>query len=49
MANIRSTSGIRLELMEFHSTDKPCSSPFIDDDPKPELRCGKSFSVALNN
>ncbi len=34
--NLYDPDGIRLELMEFHATDKPCCSPFTADDPKPE-------------
>jgi hypothetical protein len=28
--------GIRLELMNFKATDKPCCSPFTADDPAAE-------------
>ena len=31
--NLYDPDGIRLELMEFHATDKPCCSPFTADDP----------------
>lgn len=34
--NLYDPDGIRLELMEFHATEKPCCSPFTADDPKPE-------------
>jgi catechol 2,3-dioxygenase-like lactoylglutathione lyase family enzyme len=34
--NLYDPDGIRLELMEFHATDKPCCSPFTADDPAPE-------------
>jgi len=34
--NLYDPDGIRLELMEFHATDKPCCSPFTAEDPKPE-------------
>ena len=33
--NLYDPDGIRLELMEFHATDKPCCSPFTADDPTP--------------
>jgi catechol 2,3-dioxygenase-like lactoylglutathione lyase family enzyme len=31
--NLYDPDGIRLELMNFHATDKPCCSPFTADDP----------------
>ena len=31
--NLYDPDGIRLELMEFHATEKPCCSPFTADDP----------------
>jgi catechol 2,3-dioxygenase-like lactoylglutathione lyase family enzyme len=31
--NMYDPDGIRLELMEFHATDKPCCSPFTASDP----------------
>jgi catechol 2,3-dioxygenase-like lactoylglutathione lyase family enzyme len=31
--NLYDPDGIRLELMEFHATDKPCCSSFTADDP----------------
>lgn len=34
--NLYDPDGIRLELMNFSATDKPCCSPFTADDPKPE-------------
>jgi catechol 2,3-dioxygenase-like lactoylglutathione lyase family enzyme len=34
--NLYDPDGIRLELMEFHATDKPCCSPFTAEDPKAE-------------
>jgi catechol 2,3-dioxygenase-like lactoylglutathione lyase family enzyme len=34
--NLYDPDGIRLELMNFHATDKPCCSPFTAEDPKPE-------------
>jgi catechol 2,3-dioxygenase-like lactoylglutathione lyase family enzyme len=34
--NLYDPDGIRLELMEFHATDKPCCSPFTADDPTAE-------------
>jgi catechol 2,3-dioxygenase-like lactoylglutathione lyase family enzyme len=33
--NLYDPDGIRLELMEFHATEKPCCSPFTADDPTP--------------
>jgi catechol 2,3-dioxygenase-like lactoylglutathione lyase family enzyme len=33
--NLYDPDGIRLELMNFHATDKPCCSPFTADDPTP--------------
>jgi catechol 2,3-dioxygenase-like lactoylglutathione lyase family enzyme len=34
--NLYDPDGIRLELMNFHATDKPCCSPFTADDPTAE-------------
>ena len=34
--NMYDPDGIRLELMEFHATDKPCCSGFTAEDPKAE-------------
>jgi len=34
--NMYDPDGIRLELMNFHATDKPCCSPFTAEDPKAE-------------
>jgi catechol 2,3-dioxygenase-like lactoylglutathione lyase family enzyme len=34
--NLYDPDGIRLELMNFHATDKPCCSPFTAEDPKAE-------------
>jgi len=34
--NMYDPDGIRLELMEFHATDKPCCSQFTAEDPKAE-------------
>jgi catechol 2,3-dioxygenase-like lactoylglutathione lyase family enzyme len=34
--NLYDPDGIRLELMEFHATEKPCCSPFTADDPTAE-------------
>jgi len=34
--NLYDPDGIRLELMEFHATEKPCCSPFTAEDPKAE-------------
>ena len=34
--NLYDPDGIRLELMEFHATDKPCCSSFTAADPKAE-------------
>ena len=31
--NLYDPDGIRLELMNFHATDKPCCSSFTADDP----------------
>jgi catechol 2,3-dioxygenase-like lactoylglutathione lyase family enzyme len=31
--NMYDPDGIRLEMMNFHATDKPCCSPFTADDP----------------
>jgi hypothetical protein len=31
--NLYDPDGIRLELMNFHATEKPCCSPFTADDP----------------
>jgi catechol 2,3-dioxygenase-like lactoylglutathione lyase family enzyme len=31
--NMYDPDGIRLELMNFHATEKPCCSPFTADDP----------------
>jgi hypothetical protein len=31
--NLYDPDGIRLELMNFHATDKPCCSPFTAEDP----------------
>jgi catechol 2,3-dioxygenase-like lactoylglutathione lyase family enzyme len=31
--NLYDPDGIRLELMNFHATNKPCCSPFTADDP----------------
>jgi catechol 2,3-dioxygenase-like lactoylglutathione lyase family enzyme len=31
--NLYDPDGIRLELMNFHATEKPCCSPFTSDDP----------------
>ena len=31
--NLYDPDGIRLELMEFHATEKPCCSPFTAEDP----------------
>jgi catechol 2,3-dioxygenase-like lactoylglutathione lyase family enzyme len=31
--NLYDPAGIRLELMNFHATEKPCCSPFTADDP----------------
>jgi catechol 2,3-dioxygenase-like lactoylglutathione lyase family enzyme len=33
--NMYDPDGIRLELMEFHATEKPCCSPFTASDPNP--------------
>jgi catechol 2,3-dioxygenase-like lactoylglutathione lyase family enzyme len=33
--NLYDPDGIRLELMNFHATDKPCCSPFTAKDPTP--------------
>lgn len=33
--NMYDPDGIRLELMNFHATEKPCCSPFTADDPNP--------------
>ena len=32
--NLYDPDGIRLELMNFHATEKPCCSPFTADDPE---------------
>jgi catechol 2,3-dioxygenase-like lactoylglutathione lyase family enzyme len=34
--NLYDPDGIRLELMNFHATDKPCCSPFTAEDPTAE-------------
>ena len=34
--NLYDPDGIRLELMEFHATEKPCCSPFTAADPTTE-------------
>jgi catechol 2,3-dioxygenase-like lactoylglutathione lyase family enzyme len=34
--NLYDPDGIRLELMEFHATEKPCCSPFTAEDPTAE-------------
>jgi catechol 2,3-dioxygenase-like lactoylglutathione lyase family enzyme len=34
--NLYDPDGIRLELMNFHATDKPCCSPFTAEDPSAE-------------
>lgn len=34
--NLYDPDGIRVELMNFHATDKPCCSPFTASDPTPE-------------
>jgi len=34
--NLYDPDGIRLELMEFHATEKPCCSPFTASDPTAE-------------
>ena len=31
--NLYDPDGIRMELMNFHATEKPCCSPFTADDP----------------
>jgi catechol 2,3-dioxygenase-like lactoylglutathione lyase family enzyme len=31
--NLYDPDGVRLELMNFHATEKPCCSPFTADDP----------------
>jgi hypothetical protein len=31
--NLYDPDGIRLELMNFHATEKPCCSPFTAEDP----------------
>jgi hypothetical protein len=31
--NLYDPDGIRLELMNFHASEKPCCSPFTADDP----------------
>lgn len=31
--NMYDPDGVRLELMDFHATDKPCCSPFTAEDP----------------
>ncbi len=32
--NLYDPDGVRLELMNFHATEKPCCSPFTADDPE---------------
>ena len=31
--NLYDPDGVRLELMDFHATNKPCCSPFTAEDP----------------
>jgi hypothetical protein len=31
--NMYDPDGVRVELMNFHATEKPCCSPFTADDP----------------